>query len=72
MNSDILKIFIDNLSELRKNRGCSSKLLSELIGCDPSYISKVENGRIKPSIDKIIAIADYFEIDFIELFKKQI
>lgn len=70
MNDDIVKRFINNLKALRKAKGCSCKLLSELIGCDSSYISKVENGRIIPTLDKIIAIANYFELDFIELFKK--
>ena len=49
--------------------GCTSKQLSELIGCDASYISKVENGRIIPPLDKIILVADYFGVEFTELFK---
>lgn len=69
MNSDVLIKLRNNLENLRKRFGCTSKQLSELIGCDASYISKVENGRIVPPLDKIIAIADYFEIKFIELFK---
>lgn len=69
MNEDVVKIFINNLKILRKAKGCSCKLLSEFIGCDSSYISKVENGRILPSLDKIVAIANYFEINFIDLFK---
>lgn len=70
MNEDILNIFRHNLERLRKRYGCSCKQLSELIGCDSSYISKVEKGRIIPPLDKIIAIADFFEIEFIDLFKK--
>ena len=69
MNKNIINIFINNLIKLRKNKGYSCKLLSELIGCDSSYINKVENGRIIPSLDKIIAIANYFEINFIDMFK---
>lgn len=69
MNEDIVKIFIQNLQKLRKRYGCSSKQLSELIGCDSSYISKVENGRIVPSLDKIIAIANYFKIEFVDMFR---
>lgn len=69
MNKDILVNFRKNLGVLRKRFGCTSKQLSELIGCDASYISKVENGRIIPPLDKIIAIADYFEVKFEELFK---
>ena len=69
MNEDVLSNLVKNLIALRKSRGCSCKLLSELIGCDSSYISKIENGRIVPPIDKIIAIANYFEVEFAELFK---
>lgn len=69
MNENVYKNFLKNLTLMRKSRGCSAKLLSELVGCDSSYISKVENGRIIPPLDKIIAIANYFEIDFVDLFK---
>jgi len=69
MNEDVINNLIKNIVILRKNRGCSCKLLSEFIGCDSSYISKLENGRIIPPIDKIVAIANYFEVEFIELFK---
>lgn len=70
MNENVISIFKRNLERLRTRYGCSCKQLSELIGCDPSYISKVENGRIIPPLDKIISIADFFEIDFIDLFKE--
>lgn len=70
MNDEILEIFKNNLQKLRKRFGCSCKQLSELIGCDSSYISKVENGRIIPSLDKLIAIANYFDIEFVDLFRK--
>ncbi len=69
MSEDIIKRFRKNLSDIRKAKGYSSKLLSELIGCDSSYISKVENGRLIPSLDKIILISNYFDIEFIDLFK---
>lgn len=70
MNSEIIINFRENLKRLRKRYGCSCKQLSELIACDASYISKVENGRIMPPLDKIIAIANHFEIPFDELFRK--
>lgn len=70
MNEEILENFKYNLQKLRKRFGCSCKQLSELIGCDSSYISKAENGRIIPSLDKLIAIANYFDIEFVDLFRK--
>lgn len=69
MNEKIIDTFKKNLVILRKRYGCTSKQLSELIGCDSSYISKVENGRIVPSLDKLIAIANFFEMNFTDLFK---
>jgi len=69
VNEEVVKVFIQNLQKLRKRYGCSSKQLSELIGCDSSYISKVENGRIVPSLDKIIALANYFKIEFVDMFR---
>ena len=69
VNETVIQNFIINLQRLRKRYGCSSKQLSELIGCDSSYISKVENGRIIPSLDKIIAIANYFKIEFVDMFR---
>lgn len=69
MNEKIIDTFKKNLVTLRKRYGCTSKQLSELIGCDSSYISKVENGRIVPSLDKLIAIANFFEMNFTDLFK---
>ncbi len=69
MNEKVVENLRKNLKYLRKRYGCTSKQLSELIGCDSSYISKVENGRLIPSLDKIIDIANFFEIKFIDLFK---
>lgn len=69
MNEKVIDTFIKNLTRLRKRYGCSCKQLSELIGCDSSYISKVENGKLLPTLNKIIDIANYFQIEFKELFK---
>lgn len=70
MNEEVITNFKTNLQKLRKRYGCTSKQLSELIGCDSSYISKVENGRIIPSLDKIIAIANYFKVEFVNMFRE--
>ena len=68
MNEDVLTIFIKNLIKLRKSKNCSCKLLSEFLGRDSSYINKVELGKLIPSVKKMIAIADYFNIRFVDLF----
>lgn len=43
--------------------------LSLALGLDNSYISKLEKSKINITIDKIEEIAEYFDVNFIELFK---
>ena len=69
MNKNIYNNFINNLKKLRKQKNISQRTLSEFIGCDSSYIRNIEARKHKPSFDKLIDIANYFEIEFIELFK---
>lgn len=53
------------LSKLRKERGVTLRQLGETTGANPTYLSKVENGRLDstPSSKTLIAIADALEID---------
>ena len=70
MNDTIPEIIRCNIQRYRKRFGCTAKQLSELIGCDSSYISKVEKGRVIPSLEKLISIADYFKADLADLLKE--
>ena len=58
MNKNVKKRFGKNLQKYRRQRRLSQEELSLELDLDGSYIGKVEN-----------AIADYFEIDVVELFK---
>ncbi len=69
MNKNAYKNFIKNLIKLRKEKGLSQRLLSEFLGCDSSYIAKIESLTNKPSLDKAIEIADFFKVEFAEMFK---
>ena len=44
--------------------------LSLALGFDNSYISKLEKGKINITIDKLSVIADYFNVDLVDLFIK--
>lgn len=46
-----------DISELRKAAGLSQTDLGERIGCDRSYIAKIENGRQHISINVLFKIA---------------
>ena len=69
MNKNVKKRFGKNLQKYRRQRRLSQEELSLELDLDGSYIGKVENAKLNITLDKIIAIADYFEIDVVELFK---
>ncbi len=58
-----------NVSNLRKAKKMKKEELSLALGLDNSYISKLEKSKINITIDKIEEIAEYFDVNFIELFK---
>ena len=59
-----------NVKKLRSKLKIRREELSLALGFDNSYISKLEKGRIKITIDKLSVIADYFNVDLVDLFKK--
>ena len=69
MNKNVKKRFGKNLQKYRRQRILSQEELYLELDLDGSYIGKVENAKLNITLDKIIAIADYFEIDVVELFK---
>ena len=55
--------------ELRKSRGLSQELLSDISGLDRSYIGGVERGDRNISLNNIKKISDALGISAMELFK---
>src|SRR4051794_33019108 len=43
--------FADALARLRTSRGLNKKTLAAQMGFDPSYVSHVENGRHRPTLE---------------------
>lgn len=52
----------ERVKELRKEHGWSQGELAERVGADPAQISRYENGRITPSADIIVRLADTFGV----------
>ena len=50
------------LEELRKDRKMTQKELSEVIYVNTGTISNYENDRYLPDIEKLIMLADYFNV----------
>ena len=64
-----LKDFGVNLARARMKAGLSAYELSLRIDKDPSYIHKVENGKINISLKSILQICEVLQIQPAELFK---
>lgn len=54
--------FPERLRKLREREGKSRVVLSQLCGLPESAIRRYERGEIKPNVDSIVAIADYFRV----------
>jgi len=63
-------ILANNVKRLRSKLKIKREELSLALGFDNSYISKLEKGKINITIDKLYVIADYFNVDLVDLFKK--
>lgn len=54
--------FKERLRESRKQEGITQKVLAQSIGRTEDCIHDWENGRSEPSIDDIIAIAQFLKV----------
>jgi transcriptional regulator with XRE-family HTH domain len=52
----------DRVKQLRGEHGWSQTDLADRINADPAQISRYENGRITPSADAIIRLAQTFDV----------
>ena len=59
--------FSGQLRRLRKRRGLSCKLLGELCGLSKNTIGLYERGERRPTVEALVAIADFFDITVDEL-----
>ena len=51
-------ILADKIINLRKKAGWSQEDLAEKCGCTTSHIGQIENGRVKPSLEMTVRIAN--------------
>jgi len=60
-------MFADRMKALRKAKGVTQKQVAIGTGISERQCQEYEYGKIKPSFDALIALADYFEISLDEL-----
>ena len=56
------KEFSKRLCELRLEKGVSAREMSLSLGQSASYINRIENGKMLPSMGGFFKICDYFSI----------
>lgn len=54
--------FPNRLRRLREQNHKKQKVLSALCGLPHDAIRKYERGEVKPTMDALISLADYFEV----------
>lgn len=52
----------ERVKQLRTEHTWSQGDLAERVGADPAQISRYENGRITPSADAIVRLAEVFDV----------
>lgn len=57
-----LMALADRVKQLRNEHGWSQGELAEQVGADPAQISRYENGRITPSADALVRLAETFDV----------
>ncbi len=64
--------FSEKLYKLRTNSNCSQETLAEKLDVSRQAVSKWAQGVTLPEIDKIIAIADFFDVSIDYLLKNDV
>ena len=59
-----------NVAKERLGQNLSAYELSLRIGKDASYINKLENGKINPSLKTMLLISEELKSNIIDLFKE--
>ena len=63
----LLKMSLDpklpgRIKEIREKTNMKQKEFATVIQCSPSYLSDIEHGRVKPSLELIVKICQKFSI----------
>lgn len=56
------KIFAERIRLLRNQKNIKQSELGEMVGLTYTAISDIERGRRTTTIEKLVALADYFEV----------
>ena len=55
-------VFTEKLNRLIYEKGVSARQVSRNIGHSPTYVNKLQNGDIRPTLEIVCILADYFKV----------
>ena len=64
---ELLKKFGLNVKFARIKKGVTQEQFAELMGVHPTYIGKIETGRINMSLAKVLELAEVLDVDINKL-----
>ena len=62
------KLIGERLKGQRKRIGLTQEIVAERVDITTIYLSKIENGHVRPTLDNIAAICDVLNYDLSSLF----
>lgn len=68
MLEDKCKSFANNIKKYREAKGYNKSKMSELVGCDISYVGKIERLEKYPNLKMIFKFAEALEVKAKDLF----
>lgn len=63
--------FPERLQWMRERRGMNRRALSELCGLSKNMIARYERGEAQPTLQSLIALADFFGVSVDYLIQKK-
>ena len=63
-------IFGQNIQEYRKKQGRTQEELAATLDCDQKYVSRLENGYARPTLDICLRIANFLQVSIADLLEQ--
>ena len=58
---------VANIVKIRRDRNIKQVTVATEIGIDPGTYSKIENGKIELTVDRLAEIANFFKLDLVDV-----
>ena len=68
-NETVYLIFGQNVKAYRKKRGHTQEELAATLDCDQKYVSRLENGYARPTLDICLRIANFLQVSIDNLLE---